>query len=425
MCFSFHFMSHLFLYLFLIIFLEHDQRLPERTYEDHACDQSSLGEEKCHQGGELEKDIRPFWHDNNDGGVEEELEVSKPALSSLRSRDRKKIDKKATFDWNVYEAEEAPVLVEEVSASKQASPAPEHVTQDMSWKWSRHDPWNFVAKRDVSAEPHTAAEEAFSGKGSCSPVSERAFHTDEPCNVVLEEDSIPMSTFSMRETIFNDDSIETKKGDLNATLKGSQAEIIIEDFDDAEKHDPNQNDNISYGSFNSFEPTSRVDVASTHNASAEGAEFFWPPSRPAFSDDFDFGSPRLAPSLTGASVLEAATPLVPTEDGHTIMLKIFNGSKVLRSMVFVKACTRTAILNEARACCVKCAKDDQCLETVPAKKDDRCLETLPAETYDLTLMSLKIDGYDMDLSIYTVENLSFLVRAVGKTSIPRFTLRVS
>jgi len=41
------------------------------------------------------------------------------------------------------------------------------------------------------------------------------------------------------------------------------------------------------------------------------------------------------------------------------------------------------------------------------------------------LMSLQMYGYDMDLSTYKVENLSSLVRAIEKTGIPRFTLRIS
>lgn len=152
-----------------------------------------------------------------------------------------------------------------------------------------------------------------------------------------------------------------------------------------------------------------------HNAPAEDAECLVPPPRPlsGVRDDFDFHPPPLAPSSTVTSVLEAAAQGAPTEDSHTITLRILNGSKVLRSLVFIRACTRTAILNEARAYCVKCAQDDQCLGTLLAKE------------YDLALISLSMYGYDMDLSTYKVENLSSLVRAVEKISIPRFTLRIS
>ncbi len=417
MYFSFHFMSHLFLYLFLTIPLEHEQKLPERTNKAQACDQSPLGEEKSHQGEELEKDTRPFWHDNNGGGVEEEPEVSELTILPLRSKGKMKKEKKAAAsDWGIPTAEEAPVLVDEVSASEEASPAPEHFTQDMGWKWPRYGAWNFGTTRDVPAEPHTAAGEAIPAEEPCFAAPEGASHTDEPYNIVPEEEPIPEDTFPVREAVSNEDSIGTEKVAPNATPEGSQAEVIIEDFDDAEEHSLNQHDNIPYELDDPYELTSGLDVAPMHNAPAEDAEFLVPPPRPALSavrDDFDFHPPPLAPPSTVTSVLEAAAPGSPTEDSHTITLKILNGNKVLRSIVFIRACTRTAILNEARAYCVKCAQDDQCLGTLLAKE------------YDLALMSLKMYGYDMDLATYKVENLSSLVRAVEKTSIPRFTLRIS
>ncbi len=417
MYFSFHFMSHLFLYLFLTIPLEHEQKLPERTNKAQACDQSPLGEEKSHQGEELEKDTRPFWHDNNGGGVKEEPEVLELTILPLRSKGKMKKEKKAAAsDWGIPTAEEAPVLVDEVSASEEASPAPEHFTQDMGWKWPRYGAWNFGTTRDVPAEPHTAAGEAIPAEEPCFAAPEGASHTDEPYNIVPEEEPIPEDTFPVREAVSNEDSIGTEKVAPNATPEGSQAEVIIEDFDDAEEHSLNQHDNIPYELDDPYELTSGLDVAPMHNAPAEDAEFLVPPPRPALSavrDDFDFHPPPLAPPSTVTSVLEAAAPGSPTEDSHTITLKILNGNKVLRSIVFIRACTRTAILNEARAYCVKCAQDDQCLGTLLAKE------------YDLALMSLKMYGYDMDLATYKVENLSSLVRAVEKTSIPRFTLRIS
>jgi len=95
------------------------------------------------------------------------------------------------------------------------------------------------------------------------------------------------------------------------------------------------------------------------------------------------------------------------------MLQIPNGSKILRAVVFIRAYTRTAILNEARAFCVKLAQDDQ------------SLETLLTNRYDLASVSLGMYQYDMDLSIYDVEDVSSLFRTVENTGIPRFTLRIS
>ena len=139
MCFSFHLMSHLFLYLFLTIPLEHKQELAEKINKAQACDQSPLGEEKSHQGEELGKDTRPLWHDNNGGGVEEEPEVSELTLSPLRLKGKMKKKKKAAASGRgIPAAEEVPVLVDEITASEEASPTPAHFTQDMGWRWPRY-----------------------------------------------------------------------------------------------------------------------------------------------------------------------------------------------------------------------------------------------------------------------------------------------
>ena len=321
-----------------------------------------------------------------------------------------KKEKAAASDSGISTAEEAPVLVDEVPASEEASSASEHFIQDMGWNRRLYGAWNFGTTRDVPAEPNTAVEEAVLAEGPCSAVSEEALNMDEPYNIVPED------TFPMREAVSNENSMERENVALDATLEGSQAEVSIEDFDDAEEHSLNQHDNIPYELNDPYEVTSGLDVASTHNAPAEDAEFLVPPSRPALSavhDDSNFHPPPLATSSTVTSVLKAAAQGTPTEDSHTITLKVLNGSKVLRSVVFIKNCTRTAILNETRAYCMKCAQNDQHLGLLLAKE------------YDLALMSLKIYGYDMDLSSYKVENLSSLICAVEKTSIPCFTLRIA
>ena len=69
-------------------------------------------------------------------------------------------------------------------------------------------------------------------------------------------------------------------------------------------------------------------------------EFLVSSPRPALCavrDKSDYHSPPpSAPSSTATSVLETAAPEAPTEYGHTITLKILNGSKVLRAIVFLR-----------------------------------------------------------------------------------------
>ena len=414
----FHFKSRLFLYLFLTLPLVHELKPPANVNEAQAYDQSPLGEEKSHQGEKLGKDDRPPCHEQSAGSVEEEPEVPELTLSTFGSKGQKKTWKKAAaFGWGIPAAEEAPVLVDEAPDLEDTSPAPVHVTHNTRLGWPRQGAWNFVAISSVAAEPYNAADEATPAEESCFTAPAEASPTDEPYIVAPEEDPLPEETLTAEEAFFKEDPMGKEKVAPQATLDASQAEPIIEGFNSAEEHTLNQHDDIPHDLDDPYEPTPEPDVAPMHTGPAEDALFLVPPPRPALCagrDKSDFhSSPPLAPSSTVTSVLEAAAPEAPTKDSHTITLKILNGSKVLRSIVFIRACTRTAILNEARAYCVKCAQDD------------RTIGRLLAKGYDLALLSLKMYGYDMDLSTYKVDNLSSLVRTVEKTGIPRFTLRIS
>ncbi|KAK3172110.1 hypothetical protein OEA41_004195 [Lepraria neglecta] len=380
---------------------EHELKPPAGINEAQVYNQSPLGEEKSDQGEKLEKDNRPPCHDNSGGSIEEEPEVSELTLPTFRSSGQKKNGKKAAASgWGISAAEEAPVLVDEAPASEDASPAPVHVAHDMGWEWPRKGFWNFGATSDVPADPHNAAEEAIPAEEPCFAAPEGAFPRDEPYIIAPEEEPLAEDAFP-GEAISKEDPVEMEKAAPEATLEASQPELIIEGFDDVEEHPLNQYCHISHHLGDPYEPTPEPDVAPIHGAPAEDA---MPGFRPP---------PPSAPSSTVTSILEAAAPEAPTKDSHTITLKILNGSKVLRSIVFIRACTRTAILNEARAYCVKRAQDDQSFGRLLAKG------------WDLALVSLKMYGYDMDLSTYKVENLSSLVRTVEKTGIPRFTLRIS
>lgn len=416
--FFFHFKSRLFLYLFLTLPLVHELKPPANINEAQAYDQSPLSEEKPHQGEKLGEDDRPPCHEKSAGSVEEELEVSELTLSTFGSKGQKKRWKKAAaFGWGIPAAEEASVLVNEAPDLEDMSPAPVHVTHNMRWGWPQQGAGNFVATSNVTAEPYNAADEPTPAEESCSTAPAEASPTDEPYIVAPEEDPLPEETLTTEKAFFKEDPMGKENVAPQATLEASEAEPIIGGFNSAEEHTLNQHDDIPHGLDDPYEPMPEPDVAPMHTGSAEDAEFLVLPPRPALcagrdKSDFHSSSPS-APSSTVTSVLEAAAPEAPTKDSHTITLKILNGSKVLRSIVFIRACTRTAILNEARAYCVKCAQDD------------RTIGRLLAKGCDLALLSLKMYGYDMDLSTYKVDNLSSLVQTVEKTGIPRFTLRIS
>ena len=370
-----------------------------------------------------EQVTQPSWHDNNGGDVEEKPEVS-VTLSTLKSIGKDPKNKKkgkgkgkvAASAWDIPAAEEAPVLVDEAPAPEEASPAPEHVY----WRLPRYGAWNFGATRDVPAEPQNVVGESIQPEEPCPAASEEPSQPDEPYSIAAVEAPEPEDAFTARESVYNEDPMAAEIPASDATPEPSQAELVPKVSDDTEEHTLNQYDNVVHDLVDSYALAPAPDDAPMPGPPAEPTEFMAPPPKPALSavrDELDLNHPRTpsAPPSTKTSVFEAAAAPeeAPTEDSHTITLKILHGSKVLRSIVFIKACTRTAILNEARAYCVKYARDDQSLATLLAKG------------YDLALMSMKMYGYDTDLSTYKVENLSSLVRAIEKTGIPRFTLRIS
>lgn len=372
--------------------------------EAQAYDQSPLCEVTPRQGEKSEKDDRPPCHDNSGGNVEGELEISELTLSTLRSKRQKKKGKKAAASfWGISAAEQAPVPMDEAPASEEASPTPVHVTHNL--RWPRYTAWNFITTSGVTAEPHNVVEEALPTEASS---------TDEPYIIAPEEDPLTEDTLPAEEAFSEKDPIGKEKVAPQVTLEASQAEPITEGFDSAKEHTLDQHDRIPNDLEDPYEPTPKPDISPRHSALAGNAEFLIPPPRPAVHAKSNYHSPLpWASSSTATSVLEAAAPEAPTGDGHTITLEILNGSRVLRAIVFIRACTRTAILNEARAYYVKWAQDDQ------------VLGTQLAQGCDLALISLNMYGYDMDLSTYKIENLSSLLGAVEKTSVPRFTLRIS
>ena len=363
---------------------------------------------KLHRSEKLEKDDRPPCHEISDDGVEEEPEVSDVTLSTLRSEGQKKKGKTAVVSgWGTPVAEDAPVLGDR-------APTPVHVTRNMGLEWPRCGAWNFGATSGITAESRNAVGEVIPAEGPCFAAPADVSRTDEPYIDVQEEEPLPEDRLPATEAFSKEDSTGKEKAALQATTKASQAELIVEGFIDAEEHILNQNDNVPNNLDDAYESTPEDDVAPIHSAPAEDAEFLVSSPKPALCtgrDKSDFHPS--APLSTVTSILEATAPEAPTKDSHTITLKILNGTKVLRSIVFITACTRTAILNEAKAYCVKYAQGDQSFRRLLPKR------------WDLTLLSLKMYGCDMDLSIYKVENLSSLVQTVEKTGIPRFTLRVS
>ena len=194
----------------------------------------------------MEKDDRLSWCDYNGTSVEEELEVSKLALPTSSSRGGKKKSKKAAASgWDIPADEGAAVLVDEAPALKDASPTRIRDTNDWGLKWSRNGAWSFGGFDCFAAKPQHAAEEAVATEEPCFAAPEEHFPPDEPCLAVPEEDSLAKDTFPAEEAVFNEDHMEMEEAVAeavpDAVLEASQAELIIEGFDDAKEHSFSQN----------------------------------------------------------------------------------------------------------------------------------------------------------------------------------------
>ena len=361
-------MSCSFPYPILIVFSEYEHQVSEGIDESQAHDQRVSHEEKFRQSEKLE-DVRIPGHDSNGCGVEEEPEVSVLTLSAARSKDENKNEE-----------------VTNVS----------HI---------------------VPTELHTAGEKAIPAEEHYFAASDGASHTEEPCKIVPEEEPARQDFFPVRETVFNESPMEMEETAPEETLKAPEVKLVIEDSENTVKHNLGRDDIISHHLSDPCDSSSMFDVTPMHDAPAEHTEFLGPPQMPALSavqDELDFHSPPSAEiSSTVTSLLGATVPEAPRESSHTVTLEILNGGEVLRCIAFIETCTRTAILKEARAYCVRCAQDNQ------------RLGTLLANGYDLALISLELYGYDMDLSTYKLENLSCLVRTIEKKGIPRFTVQIS
>ncbi|KAI4138460.1 MAG: hypothetical protein LQ341_004659 [Variospora aurantia] len=395
-----------------------------------ANDQSPPSEAKPAEFEKPDEYARPRGHDDfgdDDfvGGWEERAEVTELDSPCFRSRGKKKKGKKAaTYGWAIPVPEEAPSLVDEASASADAFPAP--VNDTHSWGW--HGYTSFATGR---AEPYSAPEETVPAEEPCFPADkpcvlaeEPCFDIpvevrprDEPCIIAPEEEPLPEDVSLGEGASCEKDLMGMENAALVATLEIPEVEPISESIDRAEEDTVTERHKAAHGFDEPCEPPPEPDVAPRYGAPAENIELqVHHPRRPVWARRDTCASSSPPPTLrspTIISVLEDAAPEPPTRDSHTITLKIVNGSKVFRTIISVEDCTRTAILNEARAYCVRRAESNQTFGKSLPKK------------WELALVSLKMYGYDTDLSTYKVENLSSLVQTVEKTGIPRFTLQIS
>ena len=395
----------------LMILVDHESRNSELAETSHGL--NLFGEDKYNRNEKLKETGSPPRKDEDGEGSEDMLEVLETALSTISSNAAKENKGKSIASSQDLSATKEASFADE-TPNAVAPHAQDHITHE-SRMTPHNEVGNLTAPINTAVEHQNEAEEATLVENLLLAAPEGAFPGKEPYVEQMKK-LWPDDAFSTGETISKEDLTEEGIFSTEATLGASQGDQVIDDLHHAKdrnykENSPTKDLDFPYVSL----PTSNV--GSMHGIPAEDSGLLTLPSRSGSGGTHRGISshplPSPAPSSTTPSAIEAAAPEVPDKAGHTIALQIINGKKILRSVIFTKACTRTAILNEARAYCMDGGQRDQYFESPSA------------EGLGLTLVSLKINGYDMDLSTYNAEDLSFLVGAVEKTGIPSFTLRLS
>ena len=383
-------------------------------------------EGECCQSEELKENDSPAQKHKSEGSAGDIIEASTPVSPFERWKEEKRSGKKAISCGQVFPAPDEASAIDEAHTLCASRPA----TRDIDRECPQNEAWSLGATHAIPAKAHWDADEAPLSEKCHDLASKEALNGLEQYNKpegIAWEDSFAAEeavsypaeevlSFPAEEAASKLDPPQEDEATQEDTLEEPLANSVIECCDNLEEQISDPYNKSMQDSVNPYLLQPVADVAPGHSGPSEVAKSFVSPPRSATSSvhrkinaDPD---PAPAQLSTASSVLEAATPEAPIQDGHTLTLKIINGSKILRSVVFIEACTRSAILNAARAYCVKRGQDDPSLEGVEAKK------------WDLSLVSLRLDGFDMDMSTYEVDNLSFLVETIERKEVPIFTLRV-
>ena len=385
----------LFFLRFLTVFVDHRSNFSEHVEKDYINDQEEKNDrdEKMKENGSSSQNIK------NLRGAEKELEVLGSASSTTKAKAESKHKDKAILSEQVLPT----TSNAHQSFSMDDLRASEHSAHEKNQEYSQTSVCNLSTTKNFLAEPRFAAAKGeFSG---------------EDVYVRPVEEDLLKDIFSSDKTDSQDNQIEEKKSIFEATSGDPQTEPVIEGFDSTEEQNfnPEKKPEESLDPLYVRPPT--FNIASMHDVPAEHVEF--PVSRPSsvvsgvHHQIGFYSSASTGPLLIASPAIETEIPKAPSKNGHSIVLQILNGSRILRSVVLIRSCTRTAILNEARACCMRCGQYDQYFENLMTKGGK------------LTLISLKINEYDMNMSTYQVEDLSFLITVIEKTDVPIFTILLS
>ena len=243
---------------------------------------------------------------------------------------------------------------------------------------------------------------------------------------VVEEPLMVEDDCVADEAVPEDDMIKTPKYDPWATLETSKTKVTTDDVDDFKGHSLPQYNRALDDKCDLYEPAPEPD--NVIQMDSEDAVAISPPASPPVRVVHSRPDPESHGTAAAASSSSSppSTPITPVAEApvssnlpRTAYARIFMltivipSNETIRSFVQTQGCTRTRILYEAKAHCMKRAQDDH------------MLATLLKDRYDcLVLESLRLDGHDVSLLTYGAEDLEPLVQAVWKTGIPEFTIRV-
>ncbi|KAL8777877.1 MAG: hypothetical protein Q9213_007669 [Squamulea squamosa] len=409
--------------------MDHEEESRTETNEAQAYNQTLLGEENLpghntvHQRLKLENSDNAACQDDDSSGDEATSKVSAPTPSAFRLTGHKE---KGTTVADIRSYFPAPdklkPLGNENPPVEDPSPHAIEPTRSRASKESRNGTSDYTEIRNLSAEPQNAPREAHPTVESYWNTFRENFSETEPLDVAPVNGTVPGGTLRAEEAQPHEGSNNAqgpkKKDDstFQAMQEASEAEPDLESLDGSKRRTTKEQKDILSNSDNSCDAMPEHDDLSRINALGSDVESLKPFSALTLRDKTDdSGSPAssyITSSSTVTSVQTATNLEEPPRDQHSISLKILHGAITLRPSVYNGACTRTAILAEAKACCLKRAQENQSFK-----------DFLP-RNWDLALVSLRTDGYKINLTKYEREDLAFAVRATGKPDIRRFTLRI-
>ncbi|KAL8718239.1 MAG: hypothetical protein Q9225_004597 [Loekoesia sp. 1 TL-2023] len=219
--------------------IDYEYKTLDEVIKAQARDQDPRGGEISPQSEEVGNDDRSIRHDESGIGVEEEPKVSEVALPVVNLEEEKKTEEKAAASgWDIPEAHETPVLMDEDPYSIDASQTPVHIAYTTTSEYPRKRVWNPDATSSYPVKPYKKVEREealLSVEETCFVVPDEDFPKgEEPYIIEPRKEPLPEDVFPIEEAVSREEPVVKEKLTDEATIEASQAEPVTESCDKVE-----------------------------------------------------------------------------------------------------------------------------------------------------------------------------------------------